>query len=69
MDLLPSADEIVRKSRKIIDNSFNSGIIASLRIASVRNRNSRLTSRWVVKCLLQRVAVVPTRPSKAHIEM
>ena len=39
------------------------------RLAFRRNRNFILISRWVAKCVRQKVAVVPAMLSPAHIEM
>jgi len=59
---------------KTIDNFLDSGIMVSITVGStripfIRNRISRLISRWAVKCLSQGVVVVPTMLSRAHIEM
>jgi len=55
---------VLDTAQRIIDNSLGSGIIAS-----IRNSISRLISGWVVKCVRQKVAVVPSMLSSAHIDM
>jgi len=47
---------VLDTAQKTIDNSLDSDIIVSIRIVSIRNRTSRLISRWVVKCVRQKVA-------------
>jgi hypothetical protein len=39
--------------QKTIDNLVDSGIIASTKVATIRNSNLRLIARWVVKCVRQ----------------
>jgi hypothetical protein len=53
--------------RKFIDNFPDSSIMVYIRIAPIRNRPLRLTSRWVVKCMSQRVVVIAMMWSPAHI--
>jgi hypothetical protein len=52
---------------KNIDNFLDSGIRFYVRIAYLRRSYLRLTSRWVVKCVSQRVVVIAAMQSPAHI--
>jgi hypothetical protein len=71
---LASCDSLAPSSaldaaQRTIDNFLDSDIIVSISSASLRNRALRLTSRWRVKCMHQRVAVVPAMLSPAQIKM
>lgn len=60
---------VLDTAQKTIDNVLDNSIIVSISSVSILDSALRLVSMWVVKCVRQKFAVVPTMFISVHIEM